>query len=261
MDDKSKSEGKQNVIMAAYNDALHPAMTSIGNILALPFQAIDVALSKPRLWVAEKQYSYERTRQLLAEKLKDVPPEDIVPPENYIAVPALQQISYCFDSDELRNLYANLLAASMQSSKKWDVHPAFVDIIKQLTPDEAKLLKAIPANSGSYTPVIDLIVRHPKTEGFSVIYYHYSDVANKVCDCPHNICSYLENLDRLKLIEIDMETFIMNEELYNGLKSSPVIQELTQRPLPDGDTYDFRKGCFRLTSFGLSFVSLCIWGE
>ena len=60
MDDNSKSEGKKSIAMAVYTDVLHPAMTSVGNILALPFQAIDAALSSAKLWVAEKQYNFAR---------------------------------------------------------------------------------------------------------------------------------------------------------------------------------------------------------
>ena len=34
---------------------------------------------------------------------KDVPAEQIVTPEAYVAVPAMQNISYCMDNEELRN--------------------------------------------------------------------------------------------------------------------------------------------------------------
>ena len=50
-------------------------------------------------------------------------PEKIVEPEPYVAVPAIQAISYAMNSDELRNLYANLLAKSMIKDTKDTVHP------------------------------------------------------------------------------------------------------------------------------------------
>lgn len=260
-DEKIIPKGAKEAIGAVYSDAVHPTMKAVGNIVALPFQAIDAALSKPRLWVLERQYNFERTRNILAEKLKDVSPDKIVPPDNYVAVPALQQISYCFDSDELRNMYANLLAASMQSDKKWGIHPAFVDIIKQLTPDEAKILKEIPSDMYTYLPVLDVRIKNKNGGGFNVIYSNYSDIAEKICDYPQNICAYLENLDRLKLIELDKDTFLTNNEVYDNLKQSPRIQKITSRVLAGDKVYDFKCGCFRLTSFGLSFVKMCILGE
>ena len=59
------------------------------------------------------------------------------------------------NSEELRNMYANLLAASMLKDEKENAHPSFVEIIKQLSPDEAKLLKKI-SESGDAYPLIDV---------------------------------------------------------------------------------------------------------
>lgn len=248
----------KEVVQEIYSDALHPTMQAVGSIIALPFQAVDAALSKPKLWVAEQQYNYERTKKLLAEKLKDVPPEKIVPPENYVAVPALQQISYCFDSEELRDMYANLLSVSMQEDKKWKIHPAFVDIIKQLTPDEAKLLKVLPRSIFRYHPIIDVQIEHPNNNGHQQLLSNYSNIAEGVCEYPENICAYLENLDRLKLIKLDSGTHLTNKAPYETLKQSQIIKNITSRPLTDGDTYAFNEGIFSLTSFGLNFVNTCV---
>lgn len=254
-------ESAKAVAVETYKDTLHPALQAAGSIIALPLQAVDAALSKPKLWVAEKQFNYERTKKLLAEKLQNVPPENITPPENYVAIPALQQISYCFDSDELRDMYANLLAASMQKDKKWGVHPAFIDIIKQLTPDEAKLLKSLPPSLRAYHPVLEVHLRLPGNKGYNVLYSNYSNVADGVCDCPENICAYLENLDRLKLIELNMGIFITDKEEYERLKSTPIMRKITSEELEEGRSYEYQNGSFRLSSFGLSFVKMCILGN
>lgn len=263
------TETKENVLVETtkaiaadvYKDAFQPALKAAGSIVALPLQIIDAALSGPKLWVAEKQYNYERTIELLADKLKDTPPEKVVPPDNYVAVPALQQISYCFDSDELRDMYANLLAASMHEDKKWGIHPAFVDIIKQLTPDEAKLLKSLPASLSNNHPILEVHIKNVKEGSYRTIYSKYSDVADGVCDCPQNISAYIENLDRLKLIELDTTAYIKNEARYDRLKNSPTIKRITSDVLPKDSIYDYQKGCFSLSSFGLSFVNMCILGK
>lgn len=66
------------------------------------------------------------TEKLLEQKLKNIDEEKIVSPESYVAVPAIQAISYSMNSDELRNLYANLLAKAMVTPTKDAVHPSFV---------------------------------------------------------------------------------------------------------------------------------------
>ena len=44
----------------------------------------------------------------------------------------------------------------MNTDKKWQVHPSFVDIVKQLNPDEAKYLKSIPPMTVVIHPLIDV---------------------------------------------------------------------------------------------------------
>ena len=85
-------------------------------------------------------------RKMLEEKLKNIPSENIVPPSPRIAVPTLQNASITEDI-EIRELYAQLLANSMNETMKDGIHPAFVEIIKQLSPDEAKILRYMSSNT------------------------------------------------------------------------------------------------------------------
>ena len=248
-------ESAKAVAVEGYNDTLKPTLESIGNIIALPFQAIDAALAKPKLWVAEKQYNFEKTRELLAYKMKDVSEEKIVPPESYVAVPALQQISYCFDSDELREMYANLLASSMNIDTKYDVHPSFVDIIKQLTPDEAKLLKKL--SSQNDYPLIDVVLRK-KDGGYVNLVHNFTNIAENVCDCPSEIFAYLDNFERLKLIAIPNGVYLKSEALYKPLKEHVSIKGLLNIAVNEGEKIEIEKGKFELTAFGKNFIKVCL---
>ena len=133
-----------------YNDGLKPSAQETGKALALIPRTINAALAPLRKWIAEREYSVSETERLLAIKLEGINAESIVSPEAYVAVPVLQAISYCKNSEELRNMYANLLATSMVENGKENAHPSFVEIIKQLSPDEAKLLKRIAEEGESF---------------------------------------------------------------------------------------------------------------
>jgi len=79
-------------------------------------------------------------------KLADVPEDRLQPPPATIAAPAALQCGLLGDGDEvaeLREMFENLLAASMDRRTASSAHPAFVSIISQLTPDEARILKSI----------------------------------------------------------------------------------------------------------------------
>ena len=55
----------------------------------------------------------------------------------------MQGLSYTFDEPDLKDLYLNLLTTATDDRRTDDAHPAFADVIKQLTPSEARLLNEI----------------------------------------------------------------------------------------------------------------------
>lgn len=48
------------VVKEVYKDEVKSTVEAVGNIVALPFQAIDAALSPAKLWVNEKKYNYKK---------------------------------------------------------------------------------------------------------------------------------------------------------------------------------------------------------
>lgn len=256
-DVKEVITGTDNLLTEVYKDGLSKSVQAAGNIVALPLEAIDAALSEAKLWVAERQYNFEKTKKLLAQKFDGVDPKDIVPPENYVAVPALQQISYCFDSNELRNMYANLLASSMKIQTKWEVHPAFVDIIKQLTPDEAKLLKILQGSSDDIFPVLEIMEKSSDGE-LVLILSGYTDIGESILESPQNICAYIDNLERLKLIEIDMSKRVFDDSVYEHIKQTDYVKDMIKRGNFTNENLIFVKGHFHVTAFGGQFIKVCI---
>lgn len=113
-------------------------------------------------WILNREYTLKETEKILESKLDGIDPSQIEEPEAYVAVPAINAISYSYQSDVLLNMYANLLASSMLKDRKWKVHPSYVEIIKQLLPDEAKLLMHIANNTGENEyPLISLSMEKP----------------------------------------------------------------------------------------------------
>ena len=126
-----------------YDDLAKPAVQEVGKTLALPLQAVNALLVNPRKWIANAEYKLQETNALIANKLKYIDENKLIAPPDYVAVPALQALSYSMDSDDLRDLYANLLAKSMNKDTSSSVHPAYVEIIKQFSPLDAVLFKRI----------------------------------------------------------------------------------------------------------------------
>lgn len=239
-----------------YDDVAHPTAHAVGQIISFVPRTIKVWLGKWEKWILNGEYAIKETEKLLAEKLKGIPEDKIVEPEPYVAVPAIQQLSYSIDNPDLREMYANLLAASMNTDTKWSVHPSFVDIIRQLTPDEAKLLKYLSAHPQQ--PIIDVVHNLPNNTGYIEVVRRFTNISEGVCDNVNGIYAYLDNLERLKIIEIPSGVYLHNDELYFPLENHPFIKGIMSRLLPEGEKMEIKKGEFCVSAFGKEFIKICL---
>ena len=245
-----------------YNDIGKPVLKPIGETIGLIPRAIKAALLPVEKWVLGREYNLEETKKILEYKLQKLNPDLIETPEPYIAVPTIQYISYCMDSKELRDMYANLLANSMNKMIKGAVHPGFVEIIKQLSPDEAKLLKQI-CIIGHSIPVINIRYVNSKYEGVTVFYY-FSNIGEIAgCENPFDITKYFENLQKLGLIkESDGFSSLVDKTKYEPLKKHNYIKAFEN--IPEGyaregyNQVNIEEGYFNMTEFGKEFCNICI---
>ena len=209
-----------------------------------------------------KAFCYTDEEQIVSivkETIESINEEQRRMPDKRIFVPIIQQLSYSMDDEYIKNLYKNLLKASMDKNK--NVHPSFVMIINQLNADEIKLLNTIPPVTGISKPLIDvrMIIGNQPGLGYQHI-SNFSDISYGVCENPGMICSYIENLERLKLIEIPTGVKISDDSVYEKLKSHPaIINELNKNKSSDkiNISYEFDKKLFRLTQFGYQFLMCC----
>ena len=131
-----------------YQDVLQPAAKEVGLALQTVAKTVHVLLAPVSglVWGYNQIKEFVGTR--VAEKLREVPEERLRPPEPNIGGPALESLRYTEHKEDLRELYASLLATAMDSATLAQAHPAFVEIIRQLSSDEAKIIRSL-AYSGT----------------------------------------------------------------------------------------------------------------
>lgn len=210
--------------------------------------------SKWEAWIVSGERNREAMFQLIEEKSKNISEDKLVEPEAFTAVPALQQLSYCIDSEELRDLYANLLVSSMNLDDKSKVHPSFTSIIRDLCPDEAKLLKCLEKQS--VFPLIDLSL-DMKSAGYMTKLTNFSDIGDGICEYPENISSYIENLNRLRLVDIDSMRYLKKEGVYDELEKHSIITSIKALSTQEG-TWSINKKKAQITNFGRQFIEACV---
>ena len=264
MDEKLSTEIAKELAPKVYDDLAQPTLQSAGGLLELIPRTIRASLAPLEKWILNKEFQVKETTKLLEKKLEKVSPEQIETPEPYIAVPALQYISYCMDNHELRDMYANLLASSMNKFIKNDVHPGYIEIIKQLCPDEAKILKYIAEKIN--IPTISLYYGS-HINGMKRIIKDFSDVGYLTqCEDPLDIPKYFWNLVRLGLLEIpdsspSVHSSLSDKQLYEPLKENTYIQTLIKKfndPNDKNNELDIIEGYASMTDYGIGFCKICL---
>lgn len=237
-----------------YEDALQPTIQEVGKFTARIPRAINAAFSGLDKWILNKEYAIDETKKLLAQKLEKVEPEKIVEPEAYVAVPAIQAISYSMNSEELRNLYANLLAKSMNSDTRDFVHPSFVEIIKQMSPIDSMVFKIIMERE--INPLIDLIYENAQ-KTFITLKTNISDINIAPTD---TISLSIDNLIKQKIISVPEDKHYSNETFYDILlKNNYYIEQQKKYPdTSDGFKLSHKKRLIDKTNLGKFFYNVCV---
>lgn len=247
-----------------YDDTFKPPAKESGKILERIPRLINAALAPLDIWIRKREFNVQETEKILSKKLQNVAEEKIVTPEPYVAVPALQAISYSMDSKELRELYANLLAKSMQVDTKDTVHPSFVEIIRQLSPFDAQLLNSIFQRNYPSYPIVctRLQISHNNFEGVNIDKHILSPKFGVDISNYKNYAISIDNLIRLNVIDVTYTSKLAAPDAYLDIENSTLINYLqqeyekaTQKKYP---YFTITKGVLSSTDLGNSFAKICL---
>lgn len=241
-----------------YQDTIQPAAKEMGKTLEVVAKTVNMAIAPLSAMV----WGYEQIKDFVdkrvSEKLSETPEEEIVSPEAHVAGPALEALKYSGAVEELRELYANLIASSMDSKTQNSAHPSFVEIIKQLSSKDAKLLSYFSSFDGE--PVIRIRNERKDGKGGSDHIRHFTLIGEKTgCDEPFNCSASLDNLQRLGLIKIPDIYKLIAEDIYSPLEEHPIITTETKKinAIPERKA-TINYTAILVTDLGREFINTCV---
>lgn len=193
--------------------------------------------------------------------MADVPADRRCSPALSIAGPALEAMRYTANEEELQNLFANLLAASMDSDKSSMVHRAFVDIIRNISSDEAKIIKYLFDNKNQCASIdlkMEVRVEGGRPLFFTLDLFYSMIIIDSGCEVQGGSNIYIDNLIRLRLLEVLEGRTMTDESQYRKIKEHPNTEEYEIYAQSKGGKLRFRNGIIQLTGLGISFASICV---
>lgn len=125
-----------------YSDVASPAMKQIGQstegllkFVALPFKFLGLTAEQ-----LEKKYA-----KFIEEAVNRVPPQKLTAPQGGVVAPLLDYVKFCFDdepgNDLLREMFSKLLSSSINQDNTSQLNKSFVETMRFLSGNEAKLLQ------------------------------------------------------------------------------------------------------------------------
>ena len=217
------------------------------NKLAQLFWASPIGI-KVDVYIAERPYKMKKAIIEMKKKYDTISDNDKIEPSSYIALKGVNELVYSLDEEHLKEMFQNLLVSDMNKQKKNKVLPSYIEIIKQLSSDDANFLKTLKESS-SFVRGFFCIELHNNDK---YLLLEYSDNNGKLSD--FNIIKLnpiiIDNLLRLRLIQIPDKIFV-NKKVYDK------IYEIVQPPIMV-NVVQYTPRILSVTDFGKNFIDICL---
>jgi Abortive infection alpha len=234
-----------------------PEMTAAARSMAARTavkERVKLLLYQPfaRMLGVSQEYFEDIFPEEMGAKVADIPAENLITPPASVAVPALQGLSYTFEEPSLKEMYLNLLTTASDDRQADQAHPAFAEIIKQLTPNETKVLNAVLKNLG--TPVARLKHHFSDPPGsYRVMLSHLIPLVEETTGEPKEepqAPTWVDNWRRLGLVNVTYTEFQTDAGSYDWVQERPEYVRLADLITQ----LNFERGLIQTTDFGRQFL-------
>ena len=255
-----KPAPSDKLAIAVYKDALSPAAKEVGRSLA---GVVRVALSPANfaVWSFDRALEYAANRVGHVLERRHVPTDRVIQPPVELTASIVTQLRLQDQAQGLRDLYINLLATAMNRETARDAHPSFVEIIRQLTPDEGRVINLFTGVEATGSPrdfPLLNVVSHLREGGFEQVLARFTLLGTQAGCVAELPTSSIDNLSRLGLIAIRHDQRVASAAAYEPLERHPTVRDAMElaasRP---GARAEIQHGLVEVTDFGFRFALAC----
>lgn len=245
------------ILKEIYGDLAKPGIQQAGKALSTIIGLGNTILWPAALLNEKAKIALENNLNKYRKKIKGVPEEEIieVPPE--IGVPIAEKLSYV-TNEELSEMYTELLAKASQLSKANVAHPSFVNVINNISPDEAILLKSIKGMQG--VPFIEVRLKKKQKNEWQTLNSMQAGISClSSLKYPQNVHAYFSNLEGLGIFQIRQDVFMVGENIYEPLENHAKASYTQMEQQLQGQDQEiiYQRGKIEITPFARLFIEAC----
>lgn len=216
-------------------------------------------ISTPVCFLSEKsKINFEKRLEEYKAKMAEVRDENKCEVHPEIGVPIMQVLHYT-TNDEIADMFTNLLTTASVDTTAGNAHPAFIEYIKQMSPDEARIVKYLK-NKSSIPHLTIRVYFKEEDKGFITPLENAVSLCDDVAMIyPQNVGVYLSNLLSLGIIEDSGTMHLVDNSLYDKIIEYNHLDEAKKRyeQIPDFKRTEDQKGYYSVTKIGRLFIKAC----
>lgn len=191
----------------------------------------------------------ESTKNAINNKVEHLKSQGILSGE-ISSIPAFadmaERLVYLDEEPDLKQMFEDLLVSTVDSTKSNINHPAYVEILKQITNLEASNLKKIFAyTNGHQVPICNIRIVNNDDKWHYYEEYLLPDYINDISK------RELENWERLKLIYIGTDKTLADKNIY---KYGEEFIKVNKNKISEPEKLELEKGYLKFTEFGKNFA-------
>ncbi|RMC50847.1 DUF4393 domain-containing protein [Lactobacillus sp. ESL0225] len=238
---------------------MNPIAKNIGDTLG---GISELLLSPINLGTTWANAYIRKFKQSIIDNVNKIPEENRNFSKLNLAMKTIEDSKYQISDDNLREMFAKLIAASIDKRNNQGLSPRFSNVLSLFGPEDAKFLMQISTNNLNSIPTVIFFNQIDSrgagnTEGDHFIAPNYSTA----CWFQNELS--LNNFVSLGIITQDDETYLtadINESFYDSAKKSNEFLSWSNwvKSLNPSSTPIIKKGLIEFTTFGKKLTQIVI---
>lgn len=245
------------ILKELYGDLAKPGVQQAGKALETIVGMGNTVLWPVAIMNERAKIALENNLNKYRRKLEDISEEDICQVAPEIGVPIAEKLTYVTNK-ELSDMYIELLAKASIKDKANSAHPSFANVIANLSPDEAILLKSV-RNMMNGIPFIEVRLTLKQKNEWTVL-----DPIRPGISCikdlqePANIHAYISNFEGIGFFNIRHDIYLVGDNIYEPLEGYAKKKFAPFEKGHDDRKLKFIRGKIEITPFARMFMSACL---
>ena len=236
-----------------YTDLASPSVKALGDALGTVLEYGSSILLPLKLKNEKAKATFAHNLEVYKKKLNSIPEEERCEVHPQVGTPIVDKLTYT-SSEEIVDMFTSLLASDSDKRTKQNVHPSFVGIIENLSPDEARIIKYFKGKETiefcSFRGILN------SNGGFLTLLDHVTNILSDVkLMYPNNIGAYVSNLVRLGFLVEPQGVHLNDKTGYNRIRETYGLERMRKEFVPNEfRSLECKEGYYQVTPFGKLFI-------